>query len=140
MNQQEILARNLLDHAKQFRDASIRLSNNEPFIFHPTFYCVIHSLELAIKAHLAFVGISKKKLSSKGLGHNLAALIKEVEVRNMQDSLQLNDLDRLNISQGSKNYAGKCFEYPEDPGITFSCDIWHDWTNKVINGFPKYKS
>lgn len=136
----EILAHNLLDHAKEFRDAGSRLAMSKPFIFHPTFYCAIHSVELAIKAHLALAGLTKRKLSSKGLGHNLAALLEETEKQNIQDALQLDSHERRSISLGSRDYSGKCFEYPEILYSTFPIGIWIGWADKVIDGFPKQMS
>jgi HEPN domain-containing protein len=133
----EILANNLLDHAKEFRAAARSLAKSKPFIFHPTFYCAIHSVELAIKAHLALAGLSKKMLSSKALGHNLAALLKEAERQNIQDALLLDSHESKNISLGSRAYSGKCFEYPEILYSTFPIDIWLDWADRVIVGFEK---
>ena len=137
MKQQKILAHSLLDHAKEFRDAGSRLAKSKTFIFHPTFYCAIHSVELAIKAHLALAGLPKRTLSSKGLGHNLAALLKEAERQSIQDELQLDSHDRRNISLGSRDYSGKCFEYPEILYSTFPIGVWLGWADKVIDGFPK---
>jgi hypothetical protein len=37
---------------------------------------VLHSIELALKAHLAHAGLGKRELAAKKLGHNLAALVK----------------------------------------------------------------
>lgn len=137
MKQQEILAQNLLKHAKEFRDASSRLAQFKTFIFHPTFYCAIHSIELAIKAHLALAGVPKRLLSSKDLGHNLDELLKEANRHSIQDALQLDFQDIRNISLGSRAYSGKCFEYPEILYSTFPIDIWLDWADNVIEGCEK---
>lgn len=138
MNTEEAFARELLNHAKGYRDASRRLVDGKPFLFHPTFYCAIHSVELAIKAHLAVAGVSKKRLSARELGHNLAALLKEAEKLKIADTLQLDCHDRHNISLGSRDYSGKCFEYPELLYSTFPIGVWLQWADNVIDGFSEY--
>ncbi len=65
----------MFGYAKEFLDAATRLQKPKPFLRHPTFYCVLHCIELSLKAHLAHAGFTRRKLASKAYGHNLAELL-----------------------------------------------------------------
>jgi hypothetical protein len=73
MSTQKQDAQAFLDHAVVFQTAAERLVPTRPFLFHPSFYLVLHSNELGLKAHLRLAGISVSSLRSRALGHNLGA-------------------------------------------------------------------
>jgi len=76
------LGKQFLSHAVEFIRASQRLRSQKPFLYHPTFYCALHGLELALKSHLAADGFSKARLAGRKLGHDLDSLLTHVpEVR-----------------------------------------------------------
>ena len=133
------LAQSYAGHAKEFFDAAERLSLSTPYLFHPTFYCAIHSIELAIKAHLANIGVTKKELTSRDLGHNLTSLLREAGKRGIMKMLNLNSREIKSISFGSTDYAGKCFEYPEGMYSTLPVGIWLKIADKIISGIPQSK-
>lgn len=136
MKARELLARELLGFAIEFHCAGMRLAKTTPFLSHPTCYLTIHALELGMKAHLAIAGVTKKKLSSRSLGHSLAGLLDEAKQRKIHTSLGLSAHDRKQIALGSRHYAGKCFEYPELYHSTFPIGIWLRWTKRVIDALP----
>jgi hypothetical protein len=118
------LAQELLRHAIVFRDAAVRLSDRKPFLFQPTFYCVLHSIELALKAHLAHAGFRQRELASRGLGHDLDALLQAATKEGCLDRSNLDAFDRKAISWGGKDYSKKCFEYPESMVSTHPIGRW----------------
>ena len=136
MNSTTLLACELFGYATEFCKAAERLAQTKPFLSHPTFYLAVHSLELAIKAHLAGAGVSKKKLSSKALGHSLSQLLREAREREIIDSLGLDAHDQRNISLGSQHYQNKWFEYPVAFDSTFPIGTWLRWSKNVIAVFP----
>src|SRR5438552_2304104 len=109
MSTHRTLATEFLKHAKEFQDAAKRLSTTKPFLYHPTFYCVLHSIELSLKAHLALSGFPKRCL--KLLGHDLGAIVSEAH--KAQAIPFLDSFARKAIKWGGKDYSKKCFEYPE---------------------------
>jgi len=134
MTQQENLATGFAIYAAEFRDGARILQGAKPFLFYPTFYCAIHSIELAIKGHLALCGIPKKKLASKYLGHDLAALVEEAENRNLTSALNLKPIELQSIKLVTSKYSGKCFEYPEIMHSAGSIGSWLDVADNLING------
>lgn len=133
MNAQRQFARELAEHAIAFNDAATRLSRTTPFLFHPTFYCVLHSIELALKSHLAGAGYSRRRLSSKALGHNLGALLEAALVDPALADSNLNAFDRKAITWGAKDYSAKCFEYPEFMVSTHPIGKWLLIARKIID-------
>src|SRR6266540_5806982 len=73
--QEQRLANEFLDYAVEFAAASERLHAHKPYLLHPTFYCAIHSVELALKSYLAAHGFTKSCLASRAFGHNLSHLL-----------------------------------------------------------------
>jgi hypothetical protein len=132
LNASKQLAKDFLRHAVEFRDAALRLHDHKPFLFHPTFYCVLHSIELALKAHLAQTGFSKRTLSSKALGHNLGALLTAASRERVLDKSRLDALDRKAIAWGAKDYSKKCFEYPEFMVSTHPIRKWLLIARKLV--------
>lgn len=126
------LAQEFLRHAMEFRDAAVRLYNCKPFLFHPTFYCALHSIELALKAHLAHAGFGPRKLASRALGHDLSALLETATTEGTLDNADLDAFDRKAISWGGKNYSKKCFEYPEFMISTHPIGKWLLIARKLI--------
>ena len=122
MNALHKLAQGLLRHADEFRRAAERLSAEEPFLYHPTFYTVLHSIELGLKTHLALVGYTKKQLASKALGHNLGALVSEGHKSGAIPFLDAPS--RRAITTNGKSYSEKCFEYPEFMVSTLPIGRW----------------
>lgn len=127
-------AREFHRHAKEFREASVRLSGKTPFLYHPSFYCILHSIELALKAALAFSGVTKKTLASRELGHDLGALVKEVFKMNAIDKEALGSRQWQIIQWGGSDYKSKCFEYPELPssGATAPIGLWTEIADVLI--------
>ena len=132
MNPQR-LAQEFLTHAVEFRDAAKRLASASPFLFHPTFYCVLHAIELALKSHLAAVGYSKRNLASKALGHNLGGLLKAALESGALGHSTLDKFDRKAITWGAKDYSAKCFEYPEFMVSTHPIEKWLLIARKIIH-------
>lgn len=112
------LAQEFLDHAVEFVDACDRLPAQKPFLFHPTFYCVLHGIELALKSHLAAAGYTMSQLAKRSLGHNLSSLLTEALKCCGTLQTKLDGRDQRAIKVGSSSYAAKCFEYPEFLGTT----------------------
>src|SRR6266496_1360218 len=118
------LARDFLQHSVEFRDAAARLYDHKPFLFHPTFYCVLHSIELALKSHLAYAGFGLSELRSRTLGHDLDALLQAASKEGTLDKSALDVFDRKAISWGGKDYSKKCFEYAEFMVSTHRIGKW----------------
>jgi hypothetical protein len=133
LNASSTLAKNFLRDALEFRDAAVRLYDRKPFLFHPTFYCVLHSIELALKAHLAYAGFSQRKLASKTFGHDLAALLKAATSEGALDQSTLDTFDRKAIAWGGKDCSKKCFEYPEFMVSTHPIGKWLFIARKLIS-------
>jgi hypothetical protein len=126
------LALEFLRHAGEFQDAADRLCKCKPFLFHPTFYCALHSIELALKAHLAYAGFRLSELRSKTLGHDLGALLQAASRKGILDKSTLDTFDRKAISWGGKDYSKKCFEYPEFMVSTYPIGRWLLIARKLI--------
>ena len=137
MNASTRLSQEFLDHALDFRDAAARLCEDTPFLYHPTFYCVLHSIELALKAHLSCVGTSKRELASKKLGHNLASLVNMAAEKGTLDTATVNAHARKAIAWGGKDYSKKCFEYPEFMLSTLPIGRWLVIAGRVIKSAQK---
>jgi hypothetical protein len=132
------LAQEFLRHAVEFRDAADRLwDRRQRFLFHATFYCALHSIELALKAHLAHVGFGLRKLRSKTLGHNLDALLQAATKQGTLGNSGLDTFDRKAISWGGKDYSKKCFEYPEFVVSTHRIGKWLSIAGKLIKSAQK---
>ena len=127
------LAQDFLQHSVEFRDAAARLYDRKPFLFNPTFYCVLHSIELALKAHLAYAGFRPSELRSKTLGHNLDALLQAASREGTLDKSALDAFDRKAIAWGGKDYSKKSFEYPEFMVSTHPIGKWLLIARKLIN-------
>lgn len=112
------LSEEFRDHAVEFVDACERLHAEKPFLFHPTFYCVLHGIELALKSHLAAAGYTASRLAKRSLGHDLSSLLAEALKCGGTLQTQLHGQDQRAIKIGSRSYAEKCFEYPEFLGTT----------------------
>ena len=126
------LAQEFLRHAMEFRDAAVRLYDCKPFLFHPTFYCALHSIELALKAHLAHAGFGPRKLASRALGHDLRALLEAATTKGTLENSDLDAFDRKAISWRGKDYSKKCFEYPEFMVSTHRIGKWLLIARKLI--------
>jgi hypothetical protein len=107
------LANYFLQHASEFDEAARRLRSTKPFLYYPTFYCVLHSIELSLKAHLTTVGFTKGRLASRAFGHDLAALLDAAVSEMLIPSATLDAAARRAIKLGSDSYYAKRFEYPE---------------------------
>jgi hypothetical protein len=112
------LAQEFRNHAVEFMDASERLHAHKPFLFHPTFYCALHGIELALKSHLAATGYTMSHVAKRSLGHNLSSLLTEALSCGGGLHTQLDVRDQRAIKIGSRSYSRKCFEYPEFLGTT----------------------
>lgn len=117
-------AEGFLDHSTQFLNAARRLSQGKPFLFKPTFYCAIHSIELALKGHLAHKGFTAAHLRHREFGHNIDRLLEEAIADGSVDNQIVNFFDQQAIKWGSEDYAGKCFEYPELMYSTYPIGKW----------------
>ena len=123
------IARELVRHPSQFHTAAERLSKTKPPLFHPPFYCVLHAIELGLKAHLSLAGFSKRCL--KLLGHDLAALVSEAHA---VDAISfLDGLARKQITWGGRQYMTKDFEYPEKMVQTHPIGRWLQISREVIS-------
>jgi hypothetical protein len=129
---QRLLAQEFLAHAVEFVDAAERLWRKKPFLFHPTFYCVLHGVELALKSHLAAAGYSKRQLASKALGHSLASLLTNALKSDGSLQTRLNARDQRAIKIGAKSYFKKRFEYPELSVTTLPIGQWIQIARKLI--------
>jgi len=115
---------NFLDHATQYLEAARRLSQTEPFIFKPTFYCAIHSVELSLKGHLLHQGCSLKALRRKEFGHNIGQLLEQALKNGAIDESILDVFYQRAVIRGSYDYSAKCFEYPEIMYSTYPIGKW----------------
>lgn len=111
--EEQLLAAEFLQHATEFVEAGGRLYRSAPpFLLHPTFYCVAHGVELALKSYLAAHGYSKKQLASRQFGHDLASLLNEALRWGTLQS-RISPANQRTVSQSGKSYSRKAFEYPE---------------------------
>jgi len=113
-----------LDHAIQYLEAGRRLSRTEPFVFKPTFYCAIHSVELSLKGHLLHQGTPPEALRRRGFGHNIDRLLEQALSNGALDSGVLDVFHQRAITMGSGDYSAKCFEYPESMYSTYPIGKW----------------
>jgi hypothetical protein len=128
--QEQRLANEFLDHATEFVDASERLYARQPFLLHPTFYCAIHGVELALKSYLAAHGYTKSRLASRDFGHNLSRLLTEAfSCGDLQSHLSVRD--QRTITASGKSYSRKAFEYPELV-TTVGIGNWRGVARKLI--------
>lgn len=125
-------ADSFLDHAIQFREAAKRLHGTTPFLFKPTFYCAIHAVELALKGHLVHSGLSPGDLRRREFGHNIDRLLEHAEKIGANSEELLDYFAQQAVRWGSKDYAGKCFEYPEVMYSTCSLGVWLDIGEDLI--------
>jgi hypothetical protein len=122
--------------AMEFWQAADRLAlDGKPFLFKPTFYCAIHSLELGLKALLAKGGTTSAELASRKLGHNLDALISKAYADGVLSDQALDSLQRSSICQLCRDYSRKSFEYPEPMYSTFPIGQWLKWAERVNRAF-----
>lgn len=117
-------AEGFLEHAIQYLEAGRRLSGTEPFVFKPTFYCAIHSVELSLKGHLLHQGASPETLRRREFGHNIDRLLEQAFDDGALDSGVLDVFHQRSIKTGSRDYAAKCFEYPESMYSTYPIGKW----------------
>jgi hypothetical protein len=132
---QQQLAEAFLSHAHEFVDASERLwrdRKDSPFLFSPTFYNVLHGIELALKSLLTAGGYSKRQLRSKALGHNLDCLLSDALKFSSRLRSRLNVVDQRTIRIGAKSYERKCFEYPEFRITTVPIGEWFRIAEKIL--------
>jgi hypothetical protein len=132
---QQQLAEVFLVKAHEFVNASERLwrdRKDSPFLFSPTFYCVLHGIELALKSLLAAGGYSKSQLASKTLGHDLGSLLSDALKSSSRLRTQLNVIDQRTIRTGAKSYSRKCFEYPEFRITTAAIGGWFKIAEKIL--------
>lgn len=113
-----------LNHATQYLDAARRLSKTEPFIYKPTFYCAIHSVELSLKGHLLHQGYSIKALRRQEFGHNIDRLLEQGLKDGAIDESILDVFYQRAVTRGSDDYSAKCFEYPEIMYSTYPIGKW----------------
>ena len=126
-------AEQFLRYASEYCHAAHHLLHDiTPFLFHPTFYCALHAIELSLKASLALAGVSRRRLASKTLGHDLEALLKEAIGCHALGSSVLNRQEQRIVARGGKHYSAKCFEYPEFMVSTHAIGEWLFIANKLI--------
>jgi hypothetical protein len=121
-----------LDHSIEFLEAAKKLNGSEPFLFKPTFYCAIHSIELALKGHLMHQKFSSEKLRQREYGHKIDKLLEQALTDGALDNSVINFYDQKAIKYGSDYYAGKCFEYPEPMHSTYPIGRWIMIAEKLI--------
>jgi hypothetical protein len=129
---QRKLGKQFLSHAVEFIRASQRLRSQKPFLYHPTFYCALHGLELALKSHLAADGFSKARLAGRKLGHDLDSLLTHALKCGSVLQPQLIPTVQRIVKAGSNSYARKCFEYPEFFVTTVHIDRWIALAERII--------
>ena len=122
----------MFGYAKEFLDAATRLQKPKPFLRHPTFYCVLHCIELSLKAHLAHAGFTRRKLASKAYGHNLAELLNAADANGSLHKASLDAFDRKAMRFGAEDYAKKSFEYPEFMVSTYPIGKWLRIARKLV--------
>jgi hypothetical protein len=121
-----------LDHSIEFLEAAKKLNGCKPFLFKPTFYCAIHSIELALKGHLIHQKFSPVKLGHREFGHKIDKLLEQAITNGALDNSVINSYDQKAIKWGSEHYAGKCFEYPEPMHSTYPIGRWIMIAEKLI--------
>ena len=125
-----------IEHAKQFLEMAKRSElatfRGESFLFYPTFYCAAHAVELAAKAHLLKAGITLETLKRRDVGHDLKALQKLLK----SEVPDLLDYEAQQVMfYGSKEYAGKNFEYPIPFVSTLPIGNWISVGQNLIKKF-----
>jgi hypothetical protein len=125
-------AEEFVDHSVEFLEAAKKLKVSKPFLFKPTFYCAIHSIELALKGHLIHQKFSPEKLRRRAFGHNIDNLLEQALIDGALDDSVINFHDQKAIKWGSDYYAGKCFEYPELMYSTHPIGKWIMISEKLI--------
>ena len=131
-SQQNRLASDFLDHAVEFARASERLASKKQFLLHPTFYCALHAIELALKSHLAAAGYTKSHLAGRELGHNLDRLFTQARKCGHVVDAQLVPTVERTIKNGSRSYTRKSFEYPELFVTTVHIQRWIAIASRII--------
>lgn len=99
-------------YADAYRNAA-KLLGATPATYDPVrYYLICHAIELALKAYLAVCGSTMADLSDAALGHNLDAILKEAEAKNVAHLVPLSPVEAGEIVKASNYYSGKVFEYP----------------------------
>ena len=75
------------------------------------YYLYCRALELGLKAFLLARGVTKKRLKTKTLGHNLEALALEAERLGLNDVMLLPDAWVVELRRANTFYHRKEFEY-----------------------------
>lgn len=75
-------------------------------------FLICHAIELGLKSFLSLHGAAMLELADGSHGHNLEAILKKADEKNLAKHVDLTDLQRTEIRKASLYYAGKVFEYP----------------------------
>lgn len=75
-------------------------------------YLVCHSIELSLKAYLAFLGSPMLQLAEAAFGHNLERILDKAKEGKLGDHVRLTPDQTSEIYRASQYYNGKLFEYP----------------------------
>jgi len=132
MSEAQRLGDEFLEHAKEYLEAAERLGKSKNFPFNPTYFCALRSIELGLKAHLAHDGVTERQLSSKRLGHDLPALLKEIKDRGILNKTGLSARDTIALARGSADYDKKRFEYPYLQFSTLPLAVWIDISHTFL--------
>lgn len=96
--------------ANAYLSAAGRLrQHGGPETFIPTVYLLGHALELHLKSYLAWRGLPEKSL--RGLGHDLAACLREALKQGLGTFLTLSHRDVRGLRRINSYYARKELEY-----------------------------
>jgi hypothetical protein len=102
------------------------------------YYLACRTIELCLKAFLSLKGYSMKRLSTGVFGHDLKALIDEVQKKGLSDVVKLSNEHLANIERASIYYHEKVFEYPAIfeavqayPGVP-NCELLLDGAEKLV--------
>jgi hypothetical protein len=120
-------------HSSEYLQAARRLTTSQPFLFHPTFYCALHAIELALKAHLALLGYSPDDLRQRRFGHNLEQLLRTAADEGGIDDSVIDYFDAKAVEWGSTDYQRKCFEYPEPMVSSLPIGRWCQIGEKLLS-------
>jgi len=97
-------------YASQFLAAARSVERSSQFSPVP-FYLYCRALELCFKAYLLVKGVPKNELKRRCLGHNLESVLARAEALGLTSIVQLNNVERQQLTKANAYYADKGFEY-----------------------------
>lgn len=99
-------------YAKDYLNSAKSLPEPKSPFSPSSYYLILRSIELSLKAILSCKGYSLEKLSGGPLGHDLVSLLDVCEKQGMNEVSDLTQNHKSEIRSASVYYVEKVFEYP----------------------------